>query len=138
MKFKNTKKKKVIKKAKPQKSPRNYRIIPESWNKDELTFFIGALLILGAILIITVDLFNNLSEEKKLSDQKLQLIKEQNFWQNEVSIRPDYRDAYYNLAFLDFELRDLRGASENINKSLELDPNFKEGRSLQKQISGEE
>ncbi len=137
MRFKNTKKKKSIKKAQPQKSPRNYRIIPENWNKDEFTFFIGAVFILGAILVVSLDLFSNLSEEKALADQKVNLVKQQNFWQNQVNKRANYRDAYYNLALVEFELRNIEGASDNLGKALSLDPNFKEGIELRRQIKGE-
>lgn len=130
MKFKN-KKKKVIKKAQPQKLPRNYRIIPEGISRDEATFFIGAICILVAILLVTFDLFSNLNQESKLANEKFALLKEQAFWQEEIKSHSGYRDAYFGLALSDYQLNNTVAAKQNLGKVLSLDPNFKEGRELE-------
>ena len=132
-KFKNTPKK-VYKKAKPQQLPRNYRFIPEKLSGDSLGFFIGTVCILAAILIVSLDLSSNYKEGKKIISEKGKVLNEVAFWQNEVKIHPDYRDGYFSLALLEFQLRNLSETRSNIDKALNLDPNFKEGRDLQKQL----
>lgn len=136
MKFKNTKKK-VIKKGKPQKFPRNYRIIPESWSKDEVAFFAGAVLILIAILVVTFNLFLNLNDENKLANKKIKLTRQEIFWKEQVKVHPDFRDAYFSLALVEYQLNNLAEAKINLDKALVLDPNFKEGKELKSKLSGE-
>jgi tetratricopeptide (TPR) repeat protein len=135
MKFKNTKKK-VIKKGKPQKSPRNYRIIPESWNKDEIAFFGGAIIILIAIVVVTYNLFLNLNQENNLANKKISLTRQEIFWREQVKVHPDYRDAYMSLALVEYQLNNLSEAQSNLDKAMALDPNFKEGRELKKILDG--
>jgi len=134
MKFKNTKTKKTYKKAEPQKSkkfPRNYRIIPEKIKREELIFTIGIFSIFAAILILSADLYSNINEQKKVTDEKIRILNEISFWQNIASERPNYRDAYYNLAILNYELRDFETAGLNLEKALSLDPNFEKGKELE-------
>lgn len=139
MKFKKSKKKAENKPKKARVNlqfPRNYRIIPEGWKADELFFFFGALFILVAILIVAFDLFLNLKEQNKTTDEKVALIKEQIFWQEQISKKPGYRDAYFSLALVDYRLNDLKNTKQNLEKALSLDPTFEEGRTLGQILNG--
>jgi tetratricopeptide (TPR) repeat protein len=140
MKFKNTKPKKVYKKAKvksKEKLPRNYRVIPEkiNINSDDLTFFIGVFSILSAILIVSFSLYTNIKVEKRLGDEKVKVINQITFWGNVVQMHPDYRDAYFSLALLNYQIGIYDKAKNNLEKALSLDPNFEKGRELQKILS---
>lgn len=137
MKFKNPKKKKVIKKSKPQQLPRNYRIIPESWNKDEVAFFAGAVFILLAIVVVTYDLFSNLGQVNSSANKKIELTRQEIFWKEQVRAHPDFRDAYFSLALVEYQLNNPEQSKLNLDKALGLDPNFKEGKELQKKLNGE-
>ena len=131
-------KKKFYKKAKPKedkKFPRNYRSIPEKLNRDEGIFFIGFLSILIAILLISLDMYSNFEKQKSLSRDRVKIFEEVSFWQSEVKLHPNFRDAYLNLALLNFQLKNLEESKENLDKSLELDPNFEEGRELEKLLN---
>jgi len=139
MKFKKSKKKAEVKPKKARvklQFPRNYRIIPEGWKGDEVFFFFGALFILVAILIVAFDFFLNLKEQGKITDEKVALIKEQIFWQEETSKNPGYRDAYFSLALVDYRLNDIKSTKLNLEKSLSLDPTFQEGNALRQIIGG--
>ncbi len=130
-------KKKSAQKGTVKKSPRNYRIIPEKWNRDEVAFFAGAVFILLAILFITVNLFSNINEENKLANKKIALTRQELFWKDQVRDKPDFRDAYFSLALVEFQLKNMEAAKQNVEKALAIDPNFKEGKELQIKISGE-
>lgn len=136
MKFKNTNKpKKVYKKAKSTKIkqlPSNYRSITESIDRDELIYFTGIFCILAAILVVSVDLYKNFNEEKRLTAEKIQTLSDKSFWEYQAKERPDYRDAYFSLALIDYKLRNLDEASENLDKAMNLDPNFSEGKEFKK------
>jgi hypothetical protein len=114
--------------------PSNYRIIPERFKEDGVAFFVGSFLILIAIFAVTLDLFLNLKEQKRLTDEKVKLIKEQIFWEKEITDKPDFRDAYFGLAIVDYRLNDFGGAIKNVEKSLEIDPSFKEGTVLKEKL----
>ena len=137
MKFKNAKTKKIYKKAKPkeQKFPRNYRNIPEKLNRDEVVFFVGMLCLLTAILIISLDLYSNFRQQEILTQKRTEVLNQIAFWQSEIKTRPNYRDAYMSLALLNFQLRDLDKTRKNLDKALNLDPNFEKGRELEKLLN---
>ena len=127
-------KKKFYKKAKQKESkkfPSNYRTIPEKLNRDETVFFVGSLVIAIAMLIISLDLYSNFAAQKRINEERVRVLNQLNFWGNEVKIRPNYRDAYFSLALLNFRLRDMESARKNLNEALRLDPNFEKGRELE-------
>lgn len=137
MKFKNTKPKKVYKKAKVKKRkelPKNYRIIPDkiNINTDDLAFFVGVFFILAAIFVVSFNLYTNIKIEKKLGDEKVNVINQITFWNNQIELRPDYRDGYFTLAVLSYQIGEYEKAKLNLNKALSLDPNFEKGREFEK------
>ncbi len=131
-KFKKKKERKVYKKAKTQQLPSNYRIIPENINKDELIFFTGILCILVAVLVVSFNLYSNIKEEKRINDQKVVVLNQKAFWENEVKMHPNYRDAYFSSALINYQLQDYKKSKYYLNYVFRLDPNFKEGRELEK------
>ena len=82
------------------------------------------------------DLFLNLKEQGKTTDEKVALVREQIFWQEEVSKNPGYRDAYFSLALVDYRLNDIKNTKQNLEKALSLDPTFQEGREFKQIIEG--
>ncbi len=127
-------KKKFYKKSKSKenkKFPSNYRSIPEKLNRDEIAFFVGILAVLIAVLIISLDLYSNFRQQKSLTQERMGVLRQVAFWQNELKTHPNYRDAYFSLALLNFQLRDLEASRENLGKALSLDPNFEKGRELE-------
>lgn len=134
MKFKNTKPKKVYKKAKPKKTrnfPSNYRIIPESFKREEILFVIGVLSIFTAILIVSGDIYINIQDQKSITDEKVRVLNEISFWENEILGKPNYRDAYFKLAMLSYEIRKFDIARDYLDKVFELDPTFDKGKELE-------
>ncbi|MBI2036032.1 hypothetical protein HYT17_00125 [Candidatus Microgenomates bacterium] len=55
-------------------------------------------------------------------------------WQQVAAKRPDFRDAYFELAVLTYRLNRLSEAKYYLNKTLTLDPNFEPARELEKVI----
>lgn len=133
-KFKNTttKPKRIYKKAKPQQFPSNYRIIPEKLTGDGFAFLVGIAFILASIFVVSLDVYKNYNERKNLTNEKIKVLNGLVFWENEAREKSNYRDAYFKLALLNYQLKNLDGASENLNKALGLDPNFEKGRELEK------
>ena len=59
-------------------------------------------------------------------------VKEVKFWEENLSKYPEYRDAYFRLAVLEYELRNFEKSEEYLEKVFKLDPSFKEGKKLEK------
>lgn len=126
-------KKKLYKKAKGDKRiqfPSNYRAIPEKVKGDGFVFFIGLLFIISAIFVVSFDLYSNYKKKQSIAVQKAKILNDLSFWEKEVNKRPDYRDGYFTLALLNYQLRRFNEANKNLKISLDLDPNFKEGKEL--------
>lgn len=59
-----------------------------------------------------------------LKNQQGSLEKEYAYWQSVVIAHPDYRDGYYTLALLAYELRRIPEARVYVQKVAEIDPNY--------------
>lgn len=127
-------KKKFYKKPKQreEKLPSNYRNIPEKLNTDRTVFFVGFFCVLIAISLISLDIYSNFEKQKDLTNEKFKVIREVSFWENEVRVRPYYRDGYMKLALLNFQLKNFNQSRENLDKALVLDPNFEKGKELER------
>ncbi len=127
-------KKKFYKKPKQEKEklPSNYRNIPEKLNTDRVIYLVGFFCVLIAISLITFDIYLNFEKQKDLTNEKFKVLREVSFWENEIRVRPNYRDGYMKLALLNFQLKDFNESRENLNKALVLDPNFEKGKELER------
>ncbi len=114
----------------PKQLPSNSRIIPEKLLSDHIVFLGGILCILLAILIVSLNLYTNYERQKELAKEQIKVLNELAYWQNEIKIKPDYRDGYFRLAILNYQLKDFDKANENLEKTMNLDPNFEKGREL--------
>lgn len=143
MKFKNIKKK-LYKK----KSPSNSRTITESKSfkfafpkissfkllklyKGALKIFVIFTFVITAV-IVGLDLQNNLLMKKNIDSQREILIKELSFWEDFISEHQNYRDAYFQASILEYKLGNALKAKEYVGKGLALDPNYQEGKKIEK------
>ncbi len=129
-KFKKTAKLKNKKESK--KLPSNYRTIPEKLNSDKLIFLVGFVSVFVAVILISLNVYLAFERQKSLINERFELVKELSFWEREVKEKPDYRDAQMNVALLNFRLKNFSASRENLEKVFSIDPNFKEGRELEK------
>ena len=122
--------------------PRIFRIIPEDkiFKKTPTSkplFYIisgfvltvSIMLILG-ILIILVSFHNNLRFAANLIFQRQELQNKIYFWQSIANEYDGYKDAYFQIAVLEYRLGNLQEAKQANNKALLLDPNFEEAKKL--------
>lgn len=123
------------KEKKASKFPSISRFIPEKINEGYI-FLAIFLFIFVCTVIIGLDLYQNLSLEKKLAFRNNELQRRLDFWKKEVKIHPNYRDAYFNLALISYQLKDFDSSIYNLQKALEIDPNFEKGRQFQEILSG--
>ena len=86
------------------------------------------------LLFALFDLFNAIKQKEWVKKEREAVISQVQYWQSVVKKYPDYRDGYYTLAVLSYRLKDIEYARGYLKKALELDPNFIEGRELEKKL----
>ncbi|MBI4096310.1 MAG: hypothetical protein HY425_01190 [Candidatus Levybacteria bacterium] len=136
MKFKNIKKK-----AKKVKSPRNSRSItevlrfklPKLTHANFLKLYRGSLkvfvvfIFIVAVLVVGLDIDRNLQAKQEIDSQRKALLKDLSFWENFISKKQNYRDAYFQASILQYKLGNTPKAKMYTEKGLALDPNSENG-----------
>jgi len=88
-------------------------------------------IILGAIVIVGADSYKSYMENKRLSEKRENIRAQIKFWQSVNQKSPGFRDSYFQLALLEYQLKDFNKSREYLEEVLRLDPNFKSGRKLE-------
>lgn len=120
------------------KFPRIYRFITESlffkhFSKFQKRFVLAGFLtalFIGATTYVLFDLYRNLSYKAQLEEERKSIINQVKNWQSIAEEYKGFRDAYFQLALLEYRLKNFEISKEYLNKALSLDPNFKEGEKL--------
>lgn len=133
-----SKKKKFYKKTKIKKKelPKNSRTITEKLVNDHSMFLLGLVGIICAIVIVSYDLHRSYSYHSDILRERSDVVSSLNFWNREVIDKPDYRDGYFSLSLIYYQLGDIDRSIENLDKSLEIDPNFERGNEFRKYLIG--
>jgi len=92
--------------------------------------FVSAI-ILGAIVIVGADSYRNYKENKKLTEKRRNIENQIRFWELVNRKYTGFRDSYFQLALLEYQLKDFDKARVYLKEVLRLDPNFKSGRKLE-------
>ena len=122
------------------KFPKIYRFFTEKRKREVLkalktqVFIFAFLASLLFILIFSLDLLNNIRKEKQITEVRRELEKEAKVWQEIANKYQGYKDAYFQLALIQYKLGNFDRAKYYLSKALFIDPNFKEARKLQKII----
>ena len=130
--FKNHPQNNVVKKELPKISLK----IPDAPQKIILLSFVSIILLLSIILVV----FNvkNLLVKKEVIDSGRSKVLEQiSYWNSVVEKRADYRDGYFQLSVLSYQIGKKDDAIVYLEKALQIDPNFEEGRKLEKILNEE-
>lgn len=115
----------------PLQFPRILRTFTEKY-----FFAILVLLVLAvAIVFLGLNLYKSINQKQEIDKERLKITKEVEFWKAVVAKYKDYRDAYFQLALLEYRLGNFKGSKFYLQKTLELDPNFEKGRELEAVIT---
>ena len=115
-----------------EKLPRSYRIIPDIqlaslkqvvWNKYFLVSFISTFIGV-AIVMQGIDLNYQLRQLRMVRSEREQMVKEVRYWEDITKEHHDYRDGYFKLALLEYQLGNREKARSYIQKTLTIDPNY--------------
>jgi len=112
----------------PLRFPNIIRIFTEKYFLGFLISF--ALVVL--LIIVGLDLYKDIKNQQKVEKERTEIISKIQYWQGIVNKYKDYRDAYFQLAILEYRLRDFIKSKFYLDKALAIDPNFEKGRELEK------
>lgn len=107
------------------------------WMVKAESFWVGIAMgatIIG-IIIVGLDLGKNLSEKQKINQGKEKVLSEVKFWQEVSQKYKGYRDAYFKLALLEYQLGNTEKSRTYLKEVYSLDPNFEKGRELEKLLN---
>lgn len=90
------------------------------------------LLLMLLIVKEGVQLASLIQQKQLLEAKHAQVQSEIKFWQDVAKEHPDYRDAYFNLAILEYKRGAYEKSQEYLQKTLSIDPSFEKGRELEK------
>lgn len=105
----------------------------------EAVFWTGvgiACVLLVLVIFQAQSLWVHTKEKEQKEQGRAELMRQEAYWQGVVDKYQDYRDGYYNIALLAYQLGEQGRAEEYIQKALDLDPNFKQGKELEAIIQG--
>jgi tetratricopeptide (TPR) repeat protein len=119
-------------KQKPTLFPKIYRFITERWKLVVASLVSGLIII--AIILQGISLYHNIQEEKRIEEERGKTSRELKFWKDSLTQYPQFRDIYLRIASLEYRLGNKEAARENVRKALEIDPNSKEAREMEKQF----
>ncbi len=96
-------------------------------------FIVLPLLILTALTIL--NLKNDQQKKDRAMIERQKVMDKITYWQHVADAHKEYRDAYFVLAALEYQVKDFSKAWSYVQKCLVLDPNYQQGRNLEKIIS---
>ena len=92
-----------------------------------LIALIICLILFFAIIVQSIRFYSNFKKEKELRLKKEQVLNKINIWQSIVSKYPNYRDGYFKLSLLEYQIGEFDKSRMYLDQTLFLDPNFEEG-----------
>jgi len=95
--------------------------------------FISGFIVIVILFQLSL-LAHNLEIAKNLQADREAILREISYWQQVGNQYKDYRDIYFRIATLEYRLGNLAAAQQYVNKAMQLDPNFQQGKVLGAQI----
>lgn len=113
------------------------RLLSQSKYKKQIIYIFSFLLILITVLlfittsILAIKLYHEVNTYQKIASQRQLIQQKINFWQSFKESYDGYKDAYFQIALLEYQLGNNEKAKEYNKKSLLLDPGFEEAKNLE-------
>lgn len=111
--------------------PRIYRIITE---RSRIVIGIVSILAFIGLVFAGIDLTRNTLAKLTLEQKRGEVLSSISHWEKVAATYPGYRDAYFTLAVLYYQLNEKEKAREYLEKALTIDPNFEKGRELERKL----
>lgn len=128
--FKQKGKSSSIHKVKNKKSLQFPRIFLTFTEKYFLVTFVSFVLVI-VIVVVGLNLYKVISQKQKIDRERQEVISKIQYWQDITNKYKDYRDGYFQLSILEYRLGNFSKSRLYLQKALDLDPNFEQGRKFE-------
>jgi len=88
------------------------------------------------VLILSFDLLSSLQKQKEINFEKEKIRSEIKLWEDLSQKYPNYSEAYFQLAILNYKLGEFKSAKYYVDKALYLNPDFEKARNLKETLRG--
>ena|ERR1035437_8059056 len=106
-------------------SPSNHAKLKKIWFYSKIaTTLIVVVVLISGIAIFSFKAYQYYEKVQKVTIQRQQMQSKINFWQSIADKYEGYKDAYFQMAVLDYQLGNISKAKAENKKALILDPNF--------------
>lgn len=124
------------KKKKPGISASIYDFALTLIHEEKLLFagIASAVFFLLLVVFAAFQLSSSLTQQKEAKKEKERVKYEVVFWEKVVQLHPDYRDGYFMLAVLEYQLGEASQSKSFLSKAMEIDPNFTKGKELEQML----
>jgi tetratricopeptide (TPR) repeat protein len=100
-----------------------------------ISYVLFMLLIISLIITGAFNTYKNFQTFKNVSLKREELTEGIKLWQSIAEKYPGYKDAYFKIASMEYQIGDYKKAKQSVGKALVLDPNFSNARTLEKIIN---
>jgi len=97
--------------------------------------FVVIVILTVGITIFGAKVYQNYQQIAKISLQRQQIQSKINFWQSIADKYDGFKDAYFQMAILDYNLGNFKKAKLENVKALTLDPNFNDAKNLEEVLN---
>jgi hypothetical protein len=113
-----------------QQFPNIFRTIPE--NKVSFVLISPLIIVLLLfVLILCKDIYSNAIILLSIANKKAEIKSKINFWKSIADKYDGYKDAYFQIAVLEYSLGNFSLSKQFVNKAFLLDPDFDNAKRLQ-------
>jgi tetratricopeptide (TPR) repeat protein len=113
-------------------SSSNKAKLNEIWFFSKIFILLVVLVgLISGIVVFSFRTYQYYSNAQKIIVQREQIQSKINFWQSIADKYDGFRDAYFQMAILDYSLGNLPKAKSENKKALSLDPNFIDAQKLE-------
>ena len=95
-----------------------------------MAIFVVIIILTVGIAFFSVKVYQNYQAITQINVQRQQIQDKINFWQSIADKYEGYKDAYFQMAILDYNLGNFKKAKLENQKALTLDPNFEDAKNL--------
>ena len=93
--------------------------------------FFVTIVLTAVIIVFSIKLYEKVGSFVELANNRRELVSKVNFWNSISEKYEGYKDAYFQIAILEYKLGDYKKAKQANLKALLLDPNFDEAKKLE-------
>jgi tetratricopeptide (TPR) repeat protein len=121
-----------------KKVPRIKFSLPLQSKLDKIPLSLKISIALAVIIVLVIGIgifglrtYQDYAKTQQILAQRQQIQSKINFWQSIADKYEGYKDAYFQMAILDYQLGNWQKAKLENKKALSLDPNFEDAKKLE-------